>query len=53
MINVIATIEVVPGKRDLYLAEFRKLAPVVRAEVGCLEYVAVADLPTEIGRAHV
>jgi quinol monooxygenase YgiN len=50
MIYVIATIEIVPGKRDLYLAEFCKLAPVVRAEAGCLEYFTAVDFPTAIQR---
>jgi len=38
MIFVIATIEVKPGKREAFLAEFNKNVPNVRAEKGCLEY---------------
>ena len=32
MIHVIATIEVVPGKREAFLAEFHRIVPPVRAE---------------------
>src|SRR5689334_1381494 len=45
MIHVIATIEVAPGKRDTFLAEFRRLVPQVRAEAGCLEYGPAVDVP--------
>ena len=48
VIHVIATIEVKPGKREAFLAEFRKLIPPVRAEAGCLEYGPAIDLPTNI-----
>src|SRR5436305_7689633 len=48
MIHVIAAIEVKPGKREAFLAEFRKLIPPVRAEAGCLEYGPATDLPTNI-----
>jgi quinol monooxygenase YgiN len=58
MIHVIATIEVAPGKRDAFLAEFRRLVPLVRAEAGCLEYGptvdAVTDIPAQVPpRDHV
>ena len=43
MIHVIATIEVAEGKREAFLAEFRKLVPLVRAEAGCLEYGPTVD----------
>jgi len=46
MIYVIATIEVVEGKRDAFLDEFHKLVPKVHAEVGCLEYGPTVDVPT-------
>jgi quinol monooxygenase YgiN len=49
MIAVLASIEVVPGRRDDFLREFRKLVPLVRAEAGCLDYVPLLDLPTSIG----
>lgn len=48
MIHVIATIEVNPGTRAAFLAEFRKIVPLVRAEAGCLEYGATVDLPVEL-----
>jgi len=38
MIHVIATIELAEGKRQAFLAEFRKLVPLVKAEAGCLAY---------------
>lgn len=48
MIHVIATIEVAPGKRDAFLAEFRKLMPKVRAENGCIEYGPAVDLDSQL-----
>ena len=38
MIHVIATIELAPGSRDAFLAEFGKLIPDVKAEAGCIAY---------------
>ena len=46
MVHVIATVELVEGKREAFLAEFRRVVPLVRAEAGCLEYGPTADLPT-------
>lgn len=43
MIIVLATIELHPGKRPEFLAEFRKIVPLVRAEQGCLEYFPAID----------
>lgn len=48
MIHVIATIEVKSGQRDTFLVEFRKVEPLVRAEVGCIEYGAGVDAATEL-----
>jgi quinol monooxygenase YgiN len=48
MIHVIATIEVAPGQRDAFLAEFRKLMPKVHAEHGCLEYGPAVDVASGI-----
>ncbi len=45
MICVIATIEVLPGRREDFLEKFRALVPQVRAEAGCLEYAPMIDLP--------
>jgi quinol monooxygenase YgiN len=48
VIYVIATIEVAQGQREAFLAEFRQVVPLVRAEAGCLEYAPALDLPTDI-----
>ena len=44
MIFVIATVELVEGRRPEYLLELRKMIPVVRAEKGCLEYGGAIDV---------
>lgn len=46
MLIVLATIELNPGKRDAFLAEFRKIIPAVRAEPGCIEYFPAIDTPS-------
>jgi len=48
MIHVIATVEMVDGKRSDYLKEFRKVMADVRAEKGCVEYGPAADVATGI-----
>ena len=48
MIHVIATIEVVEGRRDAFLKEFHRIVPLVRQERGCLEYGPAVDVPTGI-----
>jgi quinol monooxygenase YgiN len=52
MVHVIATIQVAPGRREAFLAEFRRVVPLVRAEAGCLEYGpavdAAAGLPGQV-----
>ncbi len=48
MIHVIATVDLLPGKRDAFLAEFRKLIPDVKAEAGCIEYGPTVDAETDI-----
>ncbi|MBI1900933.1 MAG: antibiotic biosynthesis monooxygenase [Planctomycetia bacterium] len=48
MIHVLATIEIAAGQRDAFLAEFRKIVPLVGAEPGCLEYGPAIDLTTSI-----
>ena len=48
MIFVIATAEVKPGKREAFLAEFRKNVPNVLAEKGCIEYGPTVDAKTDI-----
>jgi quinol monooxygenase YgiN len=49
MICVIATIEVAGGRRQEFLAEFRKVVPRVLNETGCLEYAPMVDVPSGIG----
>jgi quinol monooxygenase YgiN len=48
MIHVIATIDLAPGTREAFLAEFRKIIPDVRAEAGCIEYGPAIDAETGI-----
>jgi quinol monooxygenase YgiN len=48
MIYVIATVELVEGKRGEYLRELKKVIPDVLAEVGCLEYGPASDVATDI-----
>ena|SRR5689334_2778949 len=48
MIHVVATVELVAGKRDPFLTEFHKLVPLVRAEAGCLDYGPTVDVATGI-----
>lgn len=49
MIHVIATVEVVPGKRQAFITEFLANVPNVQAEVGCLAYGPTIDVETGIG----
>ena len=46
MIHVLATIEVKSGRREEFLAEFRRVVPLVLAETGCLEYGPAVDVAT-------
>jgi len=48
MIYVIATIELVKGKKGQYLRELKKIIPDVRDEEGCLEYSPSVDVATDI-----
>jgi len=48
MIHVVATITLNPNVRPAFLEVFRWLTPLVRAEVGCIEYQATVDVPTTI-----
>lgn len=48
MIFVLATIEIQPGRRNDFLAEFQKIVPLVRKEDGCLLYTPTCDVPTEL-----
>lgn len=49
MIHVIATVELHPGKRDAFLAEFAKVVPDVHAEPGFIEYGAAVDVASGLG----
>ncbi|MDA0658244.1 MAG: putative quinol monooxygenase [Planctomycetota bacterium] len=48
MIHVVATIDVVEGKRSEFLSAFHRLMPLVHAEQGCVAYVPTVDVSTEI-----
>ncbi|MEP6732120.1 MAG: putative quinol monooxygenase [bacterium] len=48
MIHVLSEIRLAPGARERFLAEFRILEPIVRAEDGCIEYVGAFDTQTAI-----
>lgn len=48
MIHVVATIELAAGRRNEFLAAFRELVPLVRAEAGCLEYGPTIDVDAGI-----
>jgi quinol monooxygenase YgiN len=48
MIHVLATIRTAVGRREDFLAAFGQLAPLVRAEVGCIEYGPAVDLDTPV-----
>ena len=47
MIYVVATIEVVAGKLEEFLAVQRPLLALVRAEAGCIEYVPTVEVALE------
>ena len=48
MVHVIATIEVVEGKRDKFISIFKENLPNVLAEDGCLDYGPTVDLDSGI-----
>jgi quinol monooxygenase YgiN len=48
MVHVIAEIGLAPGARDAFVAEFRRVTPLVRAEEGCIEYQGVLDVRTAL-----
>ena len=48
MICVLATIELVPGRREEFLAAFKQVVPKVLAEQGCIEYAPMIDVSTNI-----
>jgi quinol monooxygenase YgiN len=48
VIHVIATITLSPGRRAEFLKEFHALVPLVKAEVGCLDYGPTVDVASGI-----
>ena len=48
MIYVIATVNLVAGRRDDFLARFRQVMPLVHDEQGCIEYGPTLDVATDI-----
>ena len=48
MIYVIATVELNEGGKEKYLAELKRVMPLVHKEKGCLEYGPTVDVPTGI-----
>ena len=48
MIIVLATIQIADGRRDDFVAEFHQVVPLVREEVGCIEYGPTIDAVTDI-----
>ncbi len=48
MIHVIATIQVVAGRRNDFLKEFQRVVPLVRGEDGCIEYGPAIDVDTAL-----
>ena len=52
MIHVIATLELEPGSRSAFLAEFAKVVPLVRAEAGCVEYTPAVDAESGMASQH-
>ena len=48
MIHVLATLDLAPGTREAFLAEFRKIIADVRAETGCIEYGPAVDANSDV-----
>lgn len=48
MIHVIATIELVDGRRETFLEEFHRIIKIVRDEDGCIEYGPAIDVATSV-----
>jgi quinol monooxygenase YgiN len=46
MIHVLASIELQPGTRAKFLAEFHQIVAPVRAEAGCIEYGPAIEFDT-------
>ncbi len=48
MVHVIVTMQVEPGRMDEFISVARELAPLVRAETGCLRYDYTVDTPSPL-----
>jgi len=48
MIYVIATVELNQGGKEKYLAELKRVMPLVHKEKGCLDYGPTVDVPAGI-----
>ena len=48
MIDVVATIRVVPSGLQEFIAAFQANCPAVLAEDGCIDYYPTVDVPTNI-----
>ena len=48
VIHVLAEISLRPDARDAFVAEFSRVAPLVRAEDGCIEYQGALEIATGI-----
>ena len=48
MIHVLATLDLAPGTREAFLAEFRNIIADVRAEAGCVEYGPAVDADSDV-----
>jgi quinol monooxygenase YgiN len=49
-VHVLAVIAAKPSMRDKILQAFHANAPVVHAEVGCIEYQATVDCEAQAGK---
>jgi quinol monooxygenase YgiN len=49
MIHVVVPVQLKPNCKDAFVAEFKKILGAVRAENGCIEYGAAAEIQTDIG----
>lgn len=52
MINVIASIRIVPGKMSDAMQVYKHFAPLVNAERGCAQYLPTLDLLTNLPTQH-
>jgi quinol monooxygenase YgiN len=50
MINVLASVNIKPGKRSEFIKLFKANVPNVLAEVGCIEYVPTVDVTPALPR---